>query len=283
MSPARHRLRTLTRSHILVLVGSGVMVLFLVGSVLWAQFGRQQAQDETGQVAQQRDQVAEQRDAAAGQAQSLAEQIKAACSSGDLVGPVCEQAEQVAAAPAPPPPLASPATGEPGRPPTAAEIQAAVDAYLVEHPPACGRPPTPAEVAAAVAEYLIANPPTPGRPPTAEEISAAVAQYFADNPVRDGRDGKDGEDGEPGPPPTAEEIDSAVAAWIDAHPDSVRGPKGDEGEPGPTCPVGTSLEPVQFASGESGLGCVVDEQPSDTTTAAPTPTTEPGETTTTDE
>lgn len=34
------------------------------------------------------------------------------------------------------------------------------------------------------------------------------------------------------------------------------GPRGPAGEPGPTCPDGTALQPVTFASGEQGLGCV---------------------------
>jgi hypothetical protein len=229
VSAARHKLRTLTRSHILVLGAAAVMVVFLVGSVLWAQLGQQQAQDDKGVVEQQRDQVAEQRDAKAAQAQSLAEQIKAACADGSLVGPVCEQAEQIAATPVPTEP---PVPGPQGPPPTTEQIQAAVDAYLIAHPPPEGRPPNAAEVAAAVASYLTANPPTPGRPPTAEEISAAVAQYFADNPPPQGPKGDEGQDGEPGRPPTAEEIRAAVDSYLAAHPPP-QGPKGDEGDPGP--------------------------------------------------
>jgi hypothetical protein len=236
------------------------LVVFLAGSVLWARVAQQQAQNETGAVEQQRDQTA-------AQAASLAEQITAACSSGELTGPVCQQAEQVAQTPVPP---AAPVTGAPGRPPTGAEIQAAVDAYLLAHPPPAGRAPTAAEVAAAVASYLSANPPTPGRAPTAEEISAAVAQYFAANPVRDGRDGRDAT-GEPGRPPTAEEIRAAVDAYLAEHPP----PQGPKGDAGPTCPAGTSLQPVEFASGETGLGCVDDEQLPDDETEQPTVTATP--------
>lgn len=226
---ARHKLRTLTRSHVLVLVGSAVMVLFLVGSVLWAQFGQQQAQDQTGQVAQERDAVADQRDAAAGQAKSLAEQIKVACTDGSLAGPVCEQAAAVAETPVPPVPGPIGPTG-PG--PTVEQIQAAVDAYLVAHPPPAGRAPTAAEVAAAVASYLTANPPTPGRAPTAEEISAAVEEYFDRNPPPAGAPGQDGRDGQDGRPPTASEIRAAVDQYLAENPPPA-GPAGDQGPQGP--------------------------------------------------
>lgn len=278
MSPARHKLRTLTRSQILVLAGVAAAMLFLVGSVLWAQFGQQQAVDQTGVVEQQRDAVTEQRDATAAQAQSLAAQIRAACTSGDLGGPVCEQAAAVAETPVPQVPVPTPA---PGRPPTPEEIQAAVDVFLVAHPPPAGRAPTPAEVAAAVASFLTANPPTPGRAPTAEEIAAAVEAWFDANPPPPGEPGDDGKDGEPGRPPTSAEIRAAVEAELAAHPPPA-GPKGDDGEPGPSCPAGTSLEPVEFASGETGLGCVDNEQPPETPDPIVTTTQVPGDTTSPD-
>lgn len=90
----RHRLRKLSapRSRMLLLVAAAAAVLFLAGSVLAAQLGRDAAQTQTGVVEQQRD-------ATAAQAASLAEQIKAACAAGELAGAVCQQAEQVAAEP----------------------------------------------------------------------------------------------------------------------------------------------------------------------------------------
>jgi hypothetical protein len=66
-----------------------------------------------------------------------------------------------------------------------------------------------------------------------------------------GRDGRDGVDGQPG------------RDGVDGQP----GRDGAQGPPGPTCPEGTSLQPVQFASGQQGLGCVSEE---------PAPTTDPG-------
>ncbi|HYH26980.1 MAG TPA: hypothetical protein VD834_16665, partial [Blastococcus sp.] len=107
MSRAKHRLQMLSRSRVLVLAAAALMVAFLVVSVLWAQRGEQQAQTQTGVVAQERD-------ATAAQAQSLAEQIKAACSAAALSGPVCEQAAAVAATPVPPVPGPQGPAGDPG-------------------------------------------------------------------------------------------------------------------------------------------------------------------------
>lgn len=225
MTRSRHRLHGLPRSRILLVVTAALLVIFLAGSVLWAQRGQQQAQDLTGVVAQERDTAATQRDATAARAASLAEQIKAACREGTLQGPVCEQAEEVAASPVPPVPGP---IGPAGPPPTAEEISAAVQAYLAANPPPAGRPPTTAEVASAVAGYLSANPPTPGRPPTGAEIFAAVQVWYEANPPAPG---EDGDDGAPGRPPTAAEIQAAVNAWMAAHPPAA-GPKGDPGPAG---------------------------------------------------
>lgn len=232
MTRARHRLQMWTRSRLLLIGLAAVAVLFIVGGSVWAQLGQQAARQQTGVVEQQRDAAAEQRDAAAGQAQSLAEQIKAECADGSLQGPVCEQAAAVAETPVPPVPGPIGPTG-PG--PTVEQIQAAVDAYLLAHPPPPGRAPTAAEVAAAVASYLTANPPTPGRAPTAEEIASAVERYFADNPPPEGepgQDGRDGRDGQDGRPPTAAEIRTAVDQYLAANPPPA-GPAGKDGQPGP--------------------------------------------------
>lgn len=241
MSRARHKLTTLTRPQVLVLAAASALLVFLVGSVLWAQFGQQQAQDATGVVEQQRDEVAEQRDSTAAQAASLAEQIKAACRDGSLHGAVCEQAEQVAATPVPPVPGPIGPEGLQGPGPTVDQIQDAVAAYLLANPPPPGRAPTPAEVAAAVASFLTANPPAPGRSPTAEEISSAVATYFARNPPPAGEPGENGRDGQPGRPPTAAEIRIAVDQYLAENPP----PAGEAGTPGPQGPIGPPGEPPE--------------------------------------
>jgi hypothetical protein len=212
--------------------------------------------------------VEDQRDTAVEQVRDLGRDVAAACARGEVIQSpdgrnLCQRAAEVQSDPVP----GTVIQGERGPGPTLEQIDAAVTAYLVANPPPAGRPPTTAEVAAAVAEYLIANPPQPGRPPTAAEISDAVSAYFAANPVRDGqdgqdgRDGVDGKDGEPGRPPTAEEIDNAVAAYLAENPPP----------PGPTCPPGSSLQPVLFASGERGLGCVTEQAMP--TTEPPSPTT----------
>src|SRR5687768_16170831 len=162
--------------------------------------------------------VEDQRDTAVEQVRDLGRDVAAACARGEVIQSpdgrdLCQRAAEVQSAPIP----GTAIQGEPGRPPTLEEIEAAVAAYLARNPPPAGRPPTAAEVAAAVAEYMTAHPPQPGRPPTAEEISNAVAAYFAANPPPEGPQGDEGprgpwgETGEPGRPPTEEEIDAAVA------------------------------------------------------------------------
>ena len=235
----------------LVAVVTGVITTLSVGQV----------EDDVQAVTVQRNAAATERDAAAGQASSLAERVVAACEAGgesaaqlERVG-ACQQAQQVRAVPVPTP---APIT-ERVRPPTVEELRAAVDAYMSANPPPqdeTGRSATPDEVAAAVAEFMAANPPAPGRTPTAEEISDAVALYFATNPVRDGRDGEAGQPGAsgiPGRPPTEEEIQAAVATYLRDHPIDTD----------MTCPSGASLQDVEFASGETGLGCVTGDAPPD--------------------
>jgi len=219
--------------------------------------------------------VEQQRDAAVAEKVDLGRDVASACSRGVVVQTpegqdLCQRAAQAQSAPVPVTPLQG-ERGDPGRPPTPEEIQGAVERYCAAHGDCAGRPPTTAEVAAAVAEYLIAHPPQPGRAPTAAEISAAVATYFTANPPPAGQRGPRGEKGEPGatgergPGPTPEQIDAAVAEWLDDHPVET------------TCPSGTTLQPVTFESGEDGLGCVNDEQPSPPETTEPTPTQEPDE------
>jgi len=215
--------------------------------------------------------VEDQRDTAVEQAKDLGRDVAAACARGEVIQSpdgrnLCQRAVEVQLNPTP----SAVVQGEPGRPPTAAEIQDAVAAYCATRAGCAGRAPTTAEVAAAVAQHLTANPPQPGRPPTAAEIESAVAVWFANNPPPEGPrgargpQGETGPTGEPGRPPTAEEIRTAVAAELAENPPP----------PGPTCPEGSTLQPVTFASGERGLGCVTEQAP---------PTTQPPPTTATEE
>ncbi|HLU59488.1 MAG TPA: hypothetical protein VKZ81_28845 [Pseudonocardia sp.] len=230
----------------------------------------------TGEVedqARELPEVVAQRDVAEQSRQDLASRVVAACAEGgearaklEAVG-ACAQAEVVRSAPVP---------GEPGRPPTAEEIDAAVARWCAAHNGCSGPPPSAAEVAAAVVDYLAANPPAPGRPPTAEEISAAVATWFANNPPPPGPRGPRGA---AGPGPTPEEIEAAVAEYLAANPP----PAGPRGPAGPTCPTGSTLAPVEFASGETGLGCVTSFPPTTAPSETPPPTTGTAPPTTEDE
>ena len=100
------------------------------------------------------------------------------------------------------------ATGTPGRPPTQAEVSAAVAAYLRANPPPRGRAPTMAEIITAVSGYLTQNPPPAG---------PAGAKGDEGDPGETGATGPQGDRGEQGPPPTDEQVRTAVAAFFAAH------------------------------------------------------------------
>jgi hypothetical protein len=123
-------------------------------------------------------------------------------------------------------PLVSPSPGpqgergEPGRAPTALEIQSAVSAYLAQHPPASGRAPTSAEISRAVSAYLKDNPPArgpagPSGSPGPRGESGATVTGPPGPKGESGADGKDGVDGKDGKDST------------------VPGPKGEQGDTGP--------------------------------------------------
>lgn len=242
--PWLHRIRATARSSPLLIVLALVGILAAVALTVLGILDRQDADQADAQRAQTEVAL----DETAEQARSLAEQIRGECAAGQLDGPVCERAADVARTPVPAP---TPAAAPLDSVLTRAEVERVVAAYLLAHPPPAGRPPTPAEVAAAVAEFLIANPPEPGRPPTPAEVAGAVALWFADNPPQRG------EQGEPGRPPTPEEVRTAVDAWFVDHPPQA-------GPPGPTCPDGTTLRQVTYGDGVVGVGCVFDEQPTPT-------------------
>lgn len=113
-----------------------------------------------------------------------------------------------------------------GKPPSDAQVLAAIEAYFADHPVKDGEDPSPAEIAAAVANYLIEHPPERGEtgpPPSAEQVAEAVATYLTANPP------PQGDKGEPGRPPSAEEIAAAVEAYLTDHPI-------------PMCPADTTAE-----------------------------------------
>lgn len=146
--------------------------------------------------------------------------------------------------------------GPPGPPPTDEAVYAAVESYFLEHPVEDGRTPSAAEVAAAVSAYLTENPPEPGEPgppPSAEQVAAAVEAYLTANPPAPGEPGEDGEDGAQGPPgpgPAPEDIAAAVQAYIEEH-------------PLPMCPEGSSAEAITVLTSDGAtdvVTCVIQEQ-----------------------
>lgn len=229
----RHRLRPTSsrpllfgqpRSRVLVIGIAVAAVLFLAGSVVFAQLRERDAETTTDIVVGERDATAEQAiDAATPVLELCDDPTPVGQALRDYPGDPCERARRVVTDPVPP--VVPPRDGVDGAdapPPTSEQVQSAVAAELARNPPPPGRAPSPAEVAAAVAGFLTANPPQPGRPPTAAEIAAEVSTYFADNPPPPG---------EPGRPPTAQEIQDAVAAELAENPPP-RGETGDSGAQG---------------------------------------------------
>lgn len=117
----RLRLSRSTRSHSMLIAVAALAVAFLMVSIVSAQVGRQDTE--------------QQRDATAAQAKTLADQIKTECGSGRLTGPVCATAYEVARDPIPGP---EGPRGPAGPPPTPEEIAAAVAEYLRQNPPPAG-------------------------------------------------------------------------------------------------------------------------------------------------
>jgi hypothetical protein len=180
MSP-RHRLHLLTRSRMLLLVLAAAAVVFLFASVFAAQLGRQEARDQTGAVEQQRD-------ATAAQARSLAAQIRTECREGDLVGPVCQQADEVAAEPIPGPEGPRGRQGESGPvgPPGPAGPEGPVGQV---GPPGPSGPPGPGGVDGSDGSDGVDGASGP-RGPAGERGQAGP-------PGADGENGTDGRDGSP--------------------------------------------------------------------------------------
>lgn len=94
-----------------------------------------------------------------------------------------------------------------------------------------GRPPTDAEIGAAVTRYCAVNPCVgpPGPGPSAEQVRAAVDGYCATN----------GCAGEPGPGPSDEQVATAVANYCSSG--ACTGPAGPAGPQGPRGPAPASF------------------------------------------
>jgi len=92
----------------------------------------------------------------------------------------------------------------------------------------------------------------PGADSTVPGPMGPQGQPGADGqPGSDGSAGPAGVDGQPGQP--GESIPGPAGPM---GPQGEQGPEGEQGDPGPTCPDGSTLQTVEFASGETGLGCV---------------------------
>lgn len=150
--------------------------------------------------------------------------------------------------------------GPPGPGPSDAQVQAAVDVYLGEHPPT-GTVPA-AQVEADVTAYLAQHPPAPGPPPSDAQVADAVATYMAAHPAPSGPPGSPGAQGQPG-----------VGETGPAGPPGAAGPQGPQGEPGPACPSGYQLTSETMASGRQALVCEQPPSPSASATATPPPPT----------
>lgn len=150
------------------------------------------------------------------------------------------------------------ATGAQGPGPSDAQVQAAVDVYLLEHPPSASVPA--AQVEADVASYLALHPPAPGPPPSDAQVATAVAAYMAVHPAPSGPPGSPGASGEPG------QVGPSGPA-------GAQGPAGQNGADGSPPAGWTWTDP----SGNT-YDCAKDDQtpaPHYTCTARPSPSASP--------
>lgn len=171
------------------------------------------------------------------QRQQLAGQNTAIAQLAAGLGTTEQQLKAHGISPSAPPPAsiiaqAGPA-GPPGPGPSDAQVQAAVDVYLGQHPPS-GTVPT-ADIDAAVTVYLTAHPPAPGPPPTDAQVASAVSTYMAAHPAPSGPPGPQGDPG--------------VGAT---------GPAGPQGEPGRDGAPGSPPAGWSFEAGGTAYDCVPD-------------------------
>lgn len=174
----RHRLRGLLTRTRFMFGSVGVALLILVGSVVWANHGRDTADTHT-QTAEQ------QRDATARQARAFATQVQQACDAGALAGPVCDRANQVAQTPVPGP---TGPRGEPG-PPGPSGAAGPPGSSIPGPPGPSGAPGRPGE--------SVTGPPGPPGP---KGDSGTPGPTGPAGPAgRDGSPGARGDKGDPGP------------------------------------------------------------------------------------
>jgi hypothetical protein len=266
----RHRLRKLKtpRSRVVLITLAALLVVFQAYQVVRAQWGQEEAQSTTAVVEQQRD-------GAAAQAASLASQIKTECADGTLTGPLCEQAEKVAAAPIPGP------AGADGRGITGTNINGAgrlIVTYsdgssedvgvVVGAPGADGADGGPGRgiTGTQIANGRLILAFTDG---TTEDVGPVVGANGIDG--RNGADGRDGERGDPGADgrgiaDVSQDNGRLIVTYTDGSTDDVGplpvGPPGSDGvdgadgAPGPQCEAPEVPATVTYAGGETGTSCV---------------------------
>lgn len=157
----------------------------------------------------------------AAKGKTLADQVREACADPRLnteeMQDICKQAEEVASEPIPSNPLQG-AKGDPGPPPSDAQVARAVASYCISHTcrGASGQNATQAQVRNAIAMYCNARGECIGPEGTAG---------------KNGQDGQNGKDGAQGPPPSAQQVADAVKEYCSTR-NECQGPAGANGAPG---------------------------------------------------
>jgi hypothetical protein len=226
------RERWLPRGQIITIVLLVVVVL-LVGWTTVDRFSER----ESRQVAEEELRLAEDNAAA------LAAQVRVECERRSVIarelGDLCRTAERVESEPTAP---------IPGPPPTAEEIEAAVETVLTERPGLIR-----SELIAAVTAHLTRNPPDPGRdapPPTTEQVFAAVASQL-DSALATFCATRDDCRGADAPALTQAEIDAAFQRFCAD--DACRGDDGRDGTDGDDStvpgPAGRGIVSIVFVNG----------------------------------
>jgi hypothetical protein len=223
------RERWLPRGQIITIVLLVVVVL-LVGWTTVDRFSER----ESRQVAEEELRLAEDNAAA------LAAQVRVECERRSVIarelGDLCRTAERVESEPTAP---------IPGPPPTAEEIEAAVETVLTERPGLIR-----SELIAAVTAHLTRNPPDPGRdapPPTTEQVFAAVASQL-DSALATFCATRDDCRGDDAPALTQAEVDAAFQRFCAD--DACRGDDGEDSTvPGPAGADGRGIVSIVFVNG----------------------------------
>lgn len=264
------------RRTMLIVALAVVGVVFLFGSVLWSNLGRDTAQTETQQVTGQLGATVDQRDSEAAKRKQLAADVQAACDAKDLTGPVCQKADQAARDPSPGPAGVPGQPGLPGSPGSPGSVG----------PIGPGGAPGPPGESIPGQPGAVGQPGQPGAP--GQSVTGPA--------------GQPGAAGQPGQSVTGPVGPQGPAGQDGVGSQGAPGPKGDTGEVGPAGPAGAPPGSITLtgvgdatyscsrsggpdeapsysctSSGGSGAGTQSRQQAPVTTdpTVAPTPTPSP--------